>query len=244
MRYRHIIVALLVAFAAEGWLAARSASSADLKNWPKGPIRYIIQRDEERAFKQLRTNTDRALFIERFWRRRDPDWATLANEYRKLFWDRVAEANRLFLDSSTPGWKTDRGKVHILYGAPTDVESVIDLRVNDTSGAGVIRWIYQGRPGGRTDVDNVVIVPFERDLTGEYRLSLDPQLNSPFFNPYTYRPGEDPLEDFQDRFRTAPSRASPCRPNSANCKRCLRRSRSSSSASRPSSPTAASRSVA
>jgi hypothetical protein len=44
----------------------------------------------------------------------------------------------------------------------------------------VIRWVYL-KPGGRSDIDPVVYVPFVRDVSGEYRLSYDPKLASPFF---------------------------------------------------------------
>jgi hypothetical protein len=45
---------------------------------------------------------------------------------------------------------------------------------------GLIRWIYN-KPGGRRDVSPVVYVPFVRNVSGEYRLSSDPTLSSPFF---------------------------------------------------------------
>ena len=45
-----------------------------------------------------------------------------------MFWERVSEANGLFTDSSKPSWLTDRGKIHILYGPPTDIQEDIHLR--------------------------------------------------------------------------------------------------------------------
>ena len=155
-----------------------------LKEWVEGPVLYLISREEERAFKRLEADNDRALFIERFWKRRDPDPETLSNGYRKLFWERVVEANSRFIDSPKPGWKTDRGKVHILYGPPTRIED--DLHLRTPEGTGLIRWVYEGRPSQRRDLDPLVIVPFVRDGTGEYRLSYDPELSSPFFNKGTY----------------------------------------------------------
>jgi GWxTD domain-containing protein len=132
----------------------------------------------------LKTDEERAFFIERFWARRDPSAQTLANEYRQLFWERVREANDLFLDSHRPGWLTDRGKIYILYGPPTRIEDHFDLDTHSgpTAGRGLIRWHYEGRPGGRTDVDPVVIVPFVRETTGEYKVSYDPKLSSVFFD--------------------------------------------------------------
>lgn len=160
-----------------------STGEADLKNWWEGPIRYISERRETKAFRALETDEDRALFIERFWSRRDPSPGTITNEYRQLFWERVRDANELFLDSHTLGWRTDRGKIYVLYGPPTTIEDYTHLKSggNLRTSPGIIRWLYEGRPGGRTDVDPIVVVAFERH-GNEYKLSIDPKLASVFFD--------------------------------------------------------------
>jgi GWxTD domain-containing protein len=179
--------------------APAAAKPVQLKRWVEGPIRYISERDEAKVFKKLKSDEDRALFIERFWARRDPSPHTLANEYRQLFWERVQEANALFLDSHKPGWMTDRGKIYILYGPPTRIEDQLDLdtHTGPTAGRGLIRWHYEGRPGGRTDLDPVVIVPFVRETTGEYRVSYDPKLSSVFFDALAV---EEQWDRAMDRF--------------------------------------------
>jgi GWxTD domain-containing protein len=153
-----------------------------LRQWLDGPVHYLVDAAEIKDFKSQKTDQDRAAFIERFWRRRDPTPATLVNEYRQLFWDRVREANERFLDSAGPGWQTDRGKIYILYGPPDEVKE--DPNANAGTGVsdstGLIRWVYL-KPGGRKDVDPVVYVPFVRSVSGEYKLSYDPKLSSPFF---------------------------------------------------------------
>lgn len=160
-----------------------AAKKDSLRQWLDGPVHYIITPDELKEFKALKTDPERAAFVERFWRKRDPTPSTLANEYRQFFWDRVREADEKFLDSAGPGWQTDRGKIYILYGPPDEVQDDPNATpgtgdVGD--GKGVIRWIYT-KPGGRRDVDPVVYVPFVRDVSGQYRLSNDPKLASPFF---------------------------------------------------------------
>jgi GWxTD domain-containing protein len=154
-----------------------------LRQWLDGPVHYLVTPDEIKEFKAQKTDPDRVAFIERFWRRRDPTPDTLVNEYRQLFWTRVKEANEKFLDSAGPGWKTDRGKIYILYGPPDEEKEDPNAHAgSETSDSkGLIRWVYL-KPGGRRDVDPVVYVPFVRDVTGEYRLSYDPALSSPFFN--------------------------------------------------------------
>ncbi len=181
-----------------GLSAAREAE--DLRKWPEGPVRYIARKEELQAFRELETDEARTRFIDRFWARRDPTPDTLANEYRHRYWERVREATDTFLDSSKPGWMTDRGKVHILYGPPTEIQTDDQLAPKDspTSGRGVIRWVYEGRPAGRTDMDAVVVVPFVRNLDGEYRLSYDPKLAGVFWDPLAIQ--EERTKQF-DRYR-------------------------------------------
>lgn len=172
----------------------------ELKQWINGPIRYLTEKHETETFRSLETDDDRILFIERFWARRDPHPQTITNEYRQIFWERVREANELFIDSAGDGWHTDRGKIHILYGPPTEVQEDLDFRADDpTSVGGIIRWIYEGRAGGRRDVAPVTIVPFVRGRGGEYRVSYDPKLSSVFFNPRAMQAdGADLVERWMD----------------------------------------------
>src|SRR5438093_12048987 len=90
--------------------------------WREGPVRYLLTKDEDDAFRRLKTDEERAAFIRTFWASRDPDTSTPENEYRDMFYARVAQANRVFTDSTKPGWKTDRGKIFILLGPPDEVE--------------------------------------------------------------------------------------------------------------------------
>ena len=100
-----------------------AAGDSELRKWHEGPIRYIAVKEEVQEYKRLEGDSARALFIERFWRRRDPTPDTLTNEYRQLFWERVQQANASFLDSTKPGWMTDRGKIWILYGRPDTIDN-------------------------------------------------------------------------------------------------------------------------
>ncbi len=184
MRTPPKVVSGLLALGSVVLLAATPAPARkeSLRQWLDGPVHYLVDTAEIKEFKSQKTDPERVAFIERFWRRRDPTSATLVNEYRQLFWNRVREANEKFLDSAGPGWQTDRGKIYILYGPPDEVKE--DPNANAGTGVsdstGLIRWVYQ-KPGGRRDVDPVVFVPFVRSISGEYRVSYDPKLSSPFF---------------------------------------------------------------
>jgi GWxTD domain-containing protein len=185
VRPRPFVVRALLAMLATSALPAL-AKEDPLRAWLDGPVHYIMAPEEIRAYKALRSDPERAAFIERFWRRRDPSPNTLVNEYRQLFWQRVKDADEKFVDRPGPGWKTDRGKIYILYGPPDDIDDdpTARTRSETDSGAGLIRWTYRGRAGSRRDLDPDVIVPFVRDVSGEYRVSSDPELASPFFNSF------------------------------------------------------------
>jgi GWxTD domain-containing protein len=78
-------------------------------------VRYIITREERKAFLRL-PPSERKAFIEEFWQKRDPDPETEVNEYKEEFFKRIEEANHLF--GGTSGWLQDRGRVYVLLGPP------------------------------------------------------------------------------------------------------------------------------
>ena len=117
------------------------------KDWLEKDVAYIITDEERKAFKKLQTDDERERFIEEFWRRRDPDPDTNENEYREEYYERIAYANEHFA-SGIPGWKTDRGRIWIMYGKPDETES-------HPAGGAYNRESYEG--GGSTST-----YPFER----------------------------------------------------------------------------------
>jgi GWxTD domain-containing protein len=178
----------------------KERKTPELKSWISGPIRYIAEKYEVESFRALKTDDERILFVESFWARRDPHPETITNEYRQLFWERVRESNEMFLDSAAEGWHSDRGKIHILYGPPNEIQDDVHYRSDDpTSTGGIIRWIYEGRAGGRRDVNPITVVPFVRVRGGEYKVSYDPKLSSVFFNPRAMQAeGSDPVERWME----------------------------------------------
>src|SRR5262245_5742784 len=104
-------------------LPSRASTANDdvIVAWRDGPVRYLMTAQEDRTVRVMHSVPELARFITEFWARRDPSPGTLENEYRSVFWARVLEADRLYRDSTIPGWRTDRGKVYILLGAPDSV---------------------------------------------------------------------------------------------------------------------------
>ena len=93
------------------------------KKWLNEDVVYIIT-DEERRPPSSGCSTDeeREQFIEQFWLRRDPTPDTEENEFKEEHYRRIAYANEHYA-SGIPGWKTDRGRIYIIYGPPDEIES-------------------------------------------------------------------------------------------------------------------------
>lgn len=141
--------------------------------WREGPVRYLISKDEDHAFRYLVDEEERASYIRRFWAARDPDPSTPGNPFRELFYRRVAEANAYFSASTKPGWLTDQGKVYIILGPPDEQ----DEGYYRQSAPAVILWTYRDAPGG-SNVSPNSVVRFVRDYSGEFRLSNEFRLSA------------------------------------------------------------------
>ena len=101
----------------------------------------IITERESDIFVALATVEERDRFIEAFWRKRDPVPGTPVNEFREEHYRRFEYANReLRGEAFSPGWKTDRGRMHIILGPPRSLETFDNYNNLYTSQV----WFYQG----------------------------------------------------------------------------------------------------
>jgi GWxTD domain-containing protein len=149
---------LLLAGAHKAPAAAQDGSPYD--RWLNEDVVYIIEKAEHEAFQNLHTDAERAHFIEQFWLRRDPTPGTPENEFKEEHYRRIAFANAHFLED-IPGWKTDRGRIYVMYGPPDGIEK------HDRSE----QWHYRVIEGIGRDV----IVEFTEDAaSGRYRMTRDP----------------------------------------------------------------------
>ena len=92
------------------------------KKWLDQDVAYIITDQERKAFLNLSNDEERESFIETFWQRRNPDPDSPENEFREEHYRRIAYANEHFA-AGKPGWKTDRGRIYIMWGKPDDIDS-------------------------------------------------------------------------------------------------------------------------
>jgi len=83
---------------------------------------YLATKKEKADFNKL-SFAEKQIFWDNFWQPRDTDPATAVNEFRIQYFGRVQIANRRFSLQQKEGWKTDQGRVWILYGQPDEVET-------------------------------------------------------------------------------------------------------------------------
>ena len=92
------------------------------RTWLNEDVTYIISPEERTAFLQLDTNEEREQFIEQFWLRRSGNPDLPDNDFKEEHYRRIAYANEHFA-SGIPGWKTDRGRIYIIWGKPDEINS-------------------------------------------------------------------------------------------------------------------------
>jgi len=102
--------------------ALKQELSKTYKKWLDEDVVYIISDEERKAFKQLSNDEERDQFIEAFWQRRDPTPDTEENEFKEEHYRRIEYANEHFA-AGIPGWKSDRGRIYIMYGPADEIDS-------------------------------------------------------------------------------------------------------------------------
>ncbi|MCX7973451.1 MAG: GWxTD domain-containing protein, partial [Candidatus Aminicenantes bacterium] len=135
------------------------------KKWLEEEVVYIITPVERDVFLQLTTDRERDMFIEAFWKHRDPNPSTPENEFKTEHYRRISYANHFFRESPKPGWRTDRGRMYIILGEPNDIQRF--------TGKSAIYpcevWFYQGKTElGLPPAFHLVF--FQQGGIGEYRL--------------------------------------------------------------------------
>jgi GWxTD domain-containing protein len=149
------------------------------KSWLSEDVIYIISPEERTAFLQLDTNEEREQFIEQFWLRRSENPDLPDNEFKEEHYRRIAYANEHFA-SGIPGWKTDRGRIYIIWGKPDEIEShptggTYDRPMEEGGGSTSTypweTWRYRYLEGIQ---ENVILEFVDPSGTGEYHMTMDP----------------------------------------------------------------------
>gem|GEM_PF-2564520 len=118
-------------------------------------IYYISTPEQRKELKKLDSQEDVDRFMEVFWKKLDPTPDTPANELRDEYYKRYFYANANYREGRTSGWRTDRGRVCIIYGPPDEItpEYLIQRGGNTHRTFSLEVWRYD-RPAGRSKITN------------------------------------------------------------------------------------------
>lgn len=165
-----VAILLMMAAAAQGPAAPpqQETQNSPYLKWLNEDVVYIIEPSEREAYLRLQSDDERSHFIEQFWQRRDPTPATSNNEFKEEHYRRITYANDRFRAASMAGWKTDRGRIYVVYGPPGEIESHPSGR---DGGPPFELWLYNYVEG----IGNRVIIEFiDLNRNGEYPQTKDP----------------------------------------------------------------------
>lgn len=152
------------------------------RKWLDEEVPYIISENEKDVFRSLRNDAERDNFIKMFWKRRDPTPETPVNEFREEHYRRIAFANDTYFEGKA-GWRSDRGRVYIMFGPPDFFET------NPGGGRGFLFgaqaptaefpsevWTYREIPGLKTQDSRVDFTFVNYYAAGSYQLTDNPAL--------------------------------------------------------------------
>src|ERR1700691_5146508 len=157
----------------------RKELDSQYRKWLDEDVVYIISPEERSAFLHLATNEEREQFIEQFWQRRNPDPDSADNTFKEEHYRRIAYVNEHYA-SGIPGWKTDRGRIYIMWGPADEVDShptggtyerPADQGGGETTTYPFEDWRYRYLEGIGENVEIEFVDPTS---TGEYHLTMDP----------------------------------------------------------------------
>jgi GWxTD domain-containing protein len=84
--------------------------------------KYIASSGEIDKFNKLKGEDSKREFLFDFWNARDMVLSTSDNEYFYEYLKRIDLSNQRYNTMQKLGWKTDRGRIFIIYGEPSEIE--------------------------------------------------------------------------------------------------------------------------
>jgi GWxTD domain-containing protein len=85
-------------------------------------MQHIVPRDEQRMYQSLANAEAKSKFILSLWEAHKPEEYINGIMFRRVYLARAREAEAMFTTVLRPGWKSDQGRVFILYGVPSNIE--------------------------------------------------------------------------------------------------------------------------
>jgi len=121
-------------------------------------LRYLTDRAEKSFYKNLANAEAKRKYLAKLWETRARQEGLLPSDFRARYLVRVERANAQFKAAGGQGWKTDQGRVLILYGPPTSVDRFPSTAGNkpyeiwtydNLRGQGGVEFIFVDRFGFR-----------------------------------------------------------------------------------------------
>jgi GWxTD domain-containing protein len=109
-------------------LAITLSAQTSPRQFGDGPAKWLMTSEEQKAWKNVRTDDEAIDFRDLFFARRDPTPGTPLNEFRNEFENRVSWSDKLFKEGSKRGSLTERGRVAVVLGFPKDMENKMQSR--------------------------------------------------------------------------------------------------------------------
>ncbi len=122
--------------------------------------KYIASKQEVNIFENLEDLQAMQQFLTQFWARKSKANGLPFGSFRRKYLQRVEIANNKFHSMGRKGWRTDRGRVFIIYGQPDEYER----HPNSIDQIPYIIWYYHNLEGGAE------FIFADENGFGEYRL--------------------------------------------------------------------------
>jgi len=106
--------------------------------------KYIAAKSEIEKFQKLSNLDGKREYMFEFWKNRDMNNSSGENEFYKDYVKKVQVANERYTRMGREGWKTDRGRVYLIYGEPSEVERY----PNQSEAKPYEIWHYNDLEGG------------------------------------------------------------------------------------------------
>ncbi len=106
--------------------------------------KYIATSADIDKFEKINTTEGKREFLYNFWKDKDNDVSTPVNEFYRNYFSRVNLSTQRYGSLSRVGWKSDRGRVFIIYGDPSEIErypNQVDTKPYEI-------WYYNELEGG------------------------------------------------------------------------------------------------
>lgn len=125
-----------------------------------GKAKYLVTKDEIKLYAQLKADDGKREFLTKLWSAVEAGRGDYAPIKRSEYLRRAEAATKNFSASGKVGWRSDRGRVYMLYGEPDQIEQF----PSEAESRPYQRWHYRSVEKG------VEFIFVDRFGAGDYQL--------------------------------------------------------------------------